>query len=189
MSFLKSLVDGFYKCLEAILVFCMVLMFILVFANVIMRFVFNSGLDISEELPRFMFVWMTFFGAVVAMRERTHIGVAIVITLLPSLGRKICWGICQILILICSIYMLYSTWLQHEIIYYNLSPVMQVSMFYVYGVSYIAAPLIGLNAIVNLIRLVLGQVAEHELILQSDDFAAELASDAAAQKEKTEARS
>ncbi len=189
MVFLKSLVDGFYKLLEAILVLCMVVMFALVFVNVVMRFGFNSGLDISEELPRFMFVWMTFFGAVIAMRERTHIGVAIVIMFLPSLGRKICWGICQILILICSIYMLYSTWLQHDIIYYNLSPVMQISMLFVYGVSYIAAPAIGLNAIVNLLRLFLGQVAEHELILQSDDHAAEMKKMAAEEKKETEVRS
>ncbi len=166
---LQSVVTWFYKALEAILVFCMVVMFVLVFANVVMRFGFNSGIDISEEVPRFMFVWMTFFGAVVAMRERTHIGVNIILMTLPKLGRKVCYALCQILILICCGYMLYSTHLQWEIIYYNLSPVLQVSMFFVFGVSYIAAPVIGLNVIANLVRLARGRVSDAELIQQPDD--------------------
>ena len=173
MTGLSFLVDKFYRLLDTILVFCMTVMFVLVFANVIMRFVFNSGIDISEELPRFMFVWMTFFGAVIATRERTHIGVGIVVMMLPRLGRQVCFGICQVLIFICSCYMLYSTYLQHEIIYYNLSPVMEISMFWVFGVSYIAAPAIGINALVNLIRLAMGEVGEAEMILQSEEVVAE----------------
>jgi TRAP-type C4-dicarboxylate transport system permease small subunit len=173
MGVLKSIVRGFYKALDAILVFCMAVMFVLIFVNVVMRFGFNSGIDISEEVPRFMFVWMTFFGAVTAMRERTHIGVGIVVMLLPRCGKQACYAICQVLIAICSAYMLYSTYLQHEIIYYNESPVLEVSMFWVFGVSYIAAPAIGINALVNLIRLACGQVGDAELILQSEEATAE----------------
>lgn len=173
MGVLGLFVHYFYKTLDTVLVFCMAVMFALVFVNVVMRFCFNSGIDISEELPRFMFVWMTFFGAVIATRERTHIGVGIVVMLLPHLGKQVCFAICQVLIFICSCYMLYSTYLQHEIIYYNLSPVMEISMFWVFGVSYIAAPAIGINALVNLVRLVCGRVGDAELVLQTEEAVAE----------------
>ena len=44
-------------------------MVVLVFANVLLRYGFNSGITLSEELSRWLFVWMTFLGAVVALRN------------------------------------------------------------------------------------------------------------------------
>jgi len=161
---LNSSLKGFDRLLEIILVVCLVVMFILVFINVVMRLVFNSGIDISEELPRFAFVWMCFVGAVVGMRRHSHLGVDMVVAALPLLGRKICWGISQAIMTVCSIYMLYGTYLQHDIIAKNASAVMQISMLYVYGISYLAGAAIIIICLANLVRLCLGQVEEHELI-------------------------
>lgn len=65
----------FIGSLEAIMVICISIMFLLVLINVLMRFIFNSGIDIAEELPRFLFVWMIFIGAVVAIKDQSHIRV------------------------------------------------------------------------------------------------------------------
>ena len=159
-----SLLKGFDRLLEVTLVVCMTVMFIFVFINVMMRLLMNSGIDISEELPRFAFVWMCFVGAVVGMRRHSHLGVDMVVAALPLLGRKICWGISQAIMAVCSAYMLYGTWLQHDIIEQNASAVMQISMLYVYGISYMAAAAIIVICLANLVRLALGQVEEHELI-------------------------
>ena len=160
----QSLLKGFDRLLEVTLVVCMIVMFIFVFINVMMRLLMNSGIDISEELPRFAFVWMCFVGAVVGMRRHSHLGVDMVVAALPLLGRKICWGISQAIMAVCSVYMLYGTWLQHDIIEQNASAVMQISMLYVYGISYMAGAAIIVICLANLIRLALGQVEEHELI-------------------------
>jgi TRAP-type C4-dicarboxylate transport system permease small subunit len=159
-----SALKGFDRLLEILLVGCMVVMFVLVFINVMMRLLFNSGIDISEELPRYAFVWMCFIGAVVGMRRHSHLGVDMVVAALPVLGRKVCWGISQAIMAICSGYMLYGTWLQHDIIRQNASPVMQISMLYVYGISYLAGAAIAVICLTNLVRLALGQVEENELI-------------------------
>ena len=50
-------------------------MVILVFGNVVLRYGFNSGIAISEELSRWLLVWLTFLGAIVALREHAHLGV------------------------------------------------------------------------------------------------------------------
>ena len=159
-----SLLKGFDRLLEVTLVVCMVVMFIFVFINVMMRLLMNSGIDISEELPRFAFVWMCFVGAVVGMRRHSHLGVDMVVAALPLFGRKVCWGISQAIMAVCSAYMLYGTWLQHDIIEKNASAVMQVSMLYVYGISYLAGAAIIVICLANLVRLALGQVEESELI-------------------------
>lgn len=158
------LLRGFDRLLEVVLVICMVLMFVLVFINVMMRLLFNSGIDISEELPRYAFVWMAFIGAVVGMRRHTHLGVDMVVAALPLFGRKVCWGISQAIMGICSLYMLYGTWLQHDIVKANASAVMQISMLWAYGISYLTGSAIGIICLANLVRLILGQVEEHELI-------------------------
>ena len=163
-QFMQSAIKGFDRLLEIVLVSCMAVMFVLVFINVIMRLFFNSGIDISEELPRYAFVWMCFVGGVLGMRRHSHLGVDMVVAALPVFGRKVCWGISQAIMAVCSLFMLYGTWLQHDIIRLNASPVMQISMLYVYGVSYLAGFAMALICVVNLIRLALGQVEEHELI-------------------------
>ena len=161
---LQSAIKGFDRLLEVTLVVCMVVMFIFVFINVMMRLLMNSGIDISEELPRFAFVWMCFIGGVVGMRRHSHLGVDMVVAALPLFGRKVCWGISQAIMAVCSAYILYGTWLQHEIIEQNASAVMQVSMLYVYGISYLAGAAIIVICLANLVRLVLGLVEESELI-------------------------
>jgi TRAP-type C4-dicarboxylate transport system permease small subunit len=161
---LHAAIKGFDRLLEIVLVLCMVVMFIFVFINVVLRLGFNSGIDISEELPRFAFVWMCFIGGVVGMRRHSHLGVDMVVAALPVLGRKVCWGISQVIMGVCSFYIFWGTWLQHDVIAQNSSAVMQVSMLYVYGVSYLAGAAIIIICLVNLIRLFLGQVEEHELI-------------------------
>jgi TRAP-type C4-dicarboxylate transport system permease small subunit len=161
---LRIVINGFYRLLEILLVVCMVVMFALVFVNVMMRLFLNSGIDVSEELPRYAFVWMTFIGAVVGMRKRTHLGVDMLVAVLPVFGRKVCWGLSQAIMLVCSFYMFYGTWLQHEVLADNASPVMQMSMLYAYGISYLASIAIGVICAANLARLFLGQVDEEELI-------------------------
>ena len=57
-----------------LVVACLAVMVVLVFGNVVLRYAFNSGISVSDELSRWLFVWITFMGAVVAMREGTHLG-------------------------------------------------------------------------------------------------------------------
>ena len=163
-EFVQTVKGWFYRLLEVVLVISMAVMFVLVFVNVMMRIFLNSGIDFAEEIPRFAFIWMTFVGAVIGMHRHTHLGVDMVVAALPVLGRKICWGISQAIMAVCSLYMLYGTWLQHEIITSNASPVLQMSMLWVYGVSYLTGTAITVICVSNLIRLVLGQVEESELI-------------------------
>lgn len=161
---LERLANGLVRLLEVVMVICMLVMLVMVFGNVVLRLAFNTGIDLSEEIPRFAFVWLTFLGAIVGMRKRAHLGVDLVVQLLPSAGRRVCWGISQAVMLVCCVYIVYGTWLQHDIIAGNASPVAQISMLWVYGVSYLTGTAIGLICLSNLLRLVTGHVRDDELI-------------------------
>jgi TRAP-type transport system small permease protein len=161
---LKKAIEAFFWTLEVIMVLCMLVMLVMVFGNVMLRIFLNTGIDLSEEMPRYAFVWMTFLGGIVGLHRRAHLGVDMVVQALPLLGRKICWGLSQFVMLVCSLYILYGTWLQHDILYNNSSPVAQISMLWVYGVSYVTGVGISVICAVNLVRLFLGLVDESELI-------------------------
>jgi TRAP-type C4-dicarboxylate transport system permease small subunit len=161
---LKAIADALTRALEVMMVLCMLVMLVMVFGNVMLRLFLNTGIDLSEEIPRYAFVWMTFLGAIVGMRRRAHLGVDMLVQALPLFGRKVCWGISQAIMLVCCVYIVYGTWLQHDIIKGNSSPVAQISMLWVLGVSYVTGTAIGLICASNLVRLFAGKVPENELI-------------------------
>jgi TRAP-type C4-dicarboxylate transport system permease small subunit len=84
------LIDRIQKLLEGMLVGLLAVMVVIVFANVVLRFVFHSGIAQTEELSRYAFVWLTFIGAVVVLREEGHLGVDSYVRRLSPYGRMAC---------------------------------------------------------------------------------------------------
>jgi len=76
---MKFLSDLFFKTVEVLLVVFLSAMVVMVFGNVVLRYGFNSGIISSEELSRFLFIWITFLGAIIAVREGTHLGLDTVV--------------------------------------------------------------------------------------------------------------
>src|ERR1044071_8404982 len=74
-------------------------MVVLVFSNVVMRYAFNSGIATSEELSRWLLVWLTFLGAIVALRQHAHLGVDTLVRALPPRGRFVCFVLSYVLML------------------------------------------------------------------------------------------
>ena len=57
---------------------CVSVMAVLVFSNVIARYVFNNSLAFSDEMSTYLFVFMSFMGTAIAARRRAHLGLSIV---------------------------------------------------------------------------------------------------------------
>lgn len=65
-------------------------MAILVFINVIARFIFNSPLAVTDEMSCYLFVLMSFMGTAIAARRKAHLGLTIVTEhLKPETAKKI----------------------------------------------------------------------------------------------------
>lgn len=143
----------FIGSLEAIMVICISIMFLLVLINVLIRFIFNSGIDIAEELPRFLFVWVIFIGAVVAIKDQSHIRVDLFIKKMPVLGQQMCQLASQVLMLICSITLIYGTWIESDILSTTYSPVLDVNMFLIFGISWLTGICIFISALINIISV------------------------------------
>jgi TRAP-type transport system small permease protein len=170
---MKKSVDLFFKVLELLVVACLVAMVIMVFGNVILRYAFNSGITVSEEMSRYCFIWLTYIGAMLAMREGEHLGVDTLVKHLPVGGKKACLFASEALMLFCNFLFVLGTWKMHELQVTNVSPVVGISMIWIYGVGYVVGGVMALFNLNVLYRLVTGQLREDELVqvVESEDVA------------------
>ena len=161
---LDTAIHWFFKFLELLVVLFMVAMVIMVFGNVVLRYAFNSGISISDEMSRYFFIWLTYIGAMVAMREGGHLGVDTVVKHLPLLGKKVCLFLSESLMLFCNAMFLLGTWKMHELNVSNVSPVVGLSMIWVYGIGYVVSVVMGVINLHVMYRLLTGQMSEAELV-------------------------
>jgi TRAP-type C4-dicarboxylate transport system permease small subunit len=168
----KKAVDLFFKLLELLVVIALVAMVIMVFGNVVLRYGFNSGITVSDEMSRYCFIWLTYIGAMVAMRDKGHLGVDTLVKHLPIGGKKFCLFLSEALMLFCNGVFLLGTWRMHELQVTNVSPVVGISMIWIYGIGYIVAVVMGIFNIHVLYRLFTGQLSEDELVqvVESEDM-------------------
>ena len=126
------IVDGGFKLMRVFIALCMLGMVVLVFGNVVLRYGFNSGISVSEELSRWLFVWLVFVGAVVALRDHAHLGMDSVVSRLPAWGKKVCFILSNLLMLGCVWLFFTGTWQQTVINLDNMAPATGLSSGYFY---------------------------------------------------------
>mgnify|MGYP002407034014 CR=1 FL=1 len=73
---------------EYFCVWTMAIMTVLVFIQVVMRYVFSNSLSWSEELARFIFLWLSWIGASYAVKERSHFRVEMFANMIKGPNRK-----------------------------------------------------------------------------------------------------
>lgn len=151
------------RVVEIVLVLLLAGMVVMVFANVVLRYGFNSGLNISEEMSRYFFVWLTFIGAILAFRDHAHVGVETFVRLLGRRGRIVCVVLSNLVIVICSAVLVWGTWKQHAINASMTAPVVGLSMVWVFGVTYVTGGLIGLIAFGRMAMALTGRVSAAEM--------------------------
>lgn len=86
------------------------LMTLLTFTNVVFRYVLNDNILWALELTVFMFAWMVLVGASYGVKRHFHIGVDVVINLLPNPMRKLFAVVAVSLCLAFSILLLVGAW-------------------------------------------------------------------------------
>ncbi len=165
---MKKLIDGYFKMLGVLMVLCLVGMVVLVFSNVVLRYAFNSGITSSEEVSRWLFVWLVFLGGIIALRERQHLGVEIVVRRLSVRGRKIALVISQLLILATLWLFLSGSWAQTLINLNVEAPATGLSMSIVYVVGIVFSLSAGALVFWDLLRVLTGRIDDEELVMVTE---------------------
>lgn len=150
---------------EALLAIGLAVMVLMVFGNVVLRYAFDSGITVSEEVSRFVFVWLTFGGAVLVFAAGGHIAMEAGLSRLPSAWRRALAALSNLLIAGCCVLMVQGGWAQARINLHNVAPVSGISKGAIYASALVAGLCIGLMALHNVWRLARGasadEVAQH----------------------------
>jgi TRAP-type C4-dicarboxylate transport system permease small subunit len=162
------------RSIENLLIIAFAVMIIMIFGNVVLRYLFNSGITMSDEASRMIFVWLTFGGAFLVALEGGHLGMTTVVQMLGLRGRWFARLLAEGLSLLCMTLLVWGCWLQSSINFSNLSPVLGVptAIFYLAGLA--CGLGIGLINIVTLIKLLSGRLPPEQLITgaESEELAA-----------------
>lgn len=132
---LRRWARGIKRAFELMIVACLAIMGILVFGNVVLRYGFNSGIAVSEELSRLLFVWLIFLGAVLASAERVHIGFDTLQRHVGKRTRRALIVFSGLLILAGSVIFIVGGYQQTLVNLANTYPVLGISYGWLYGVG------------------------------------------------------
>ena len=162
---MAGLLDAYCGLLKVAIALCLAAMVVLVFSNVVLRYVFNSGIATSEELSRWLLVWLTFLGAIVALRQHAHLGVDTLVRALPPRGRFICFIVSYALMLYADWLLTLGSWKQAVLTYGDTAPASGISV----GLFFYSSGLVfGVSAAVILVydafRVLTGAASKEELI-------------------------
>ncbi|HBP28549.1 MAG TPA: TRAP transporter small permease [Advenella kashmirensis] len=170
---MSKLILAYFTLLKFIIVACLAAMVVMVFSNVVMRYAFNTGLPVSEELARWCFVWLTFLGSILVLHDRSHLGVDLVIQALNPSMRKLC-------LIVASALMIYATWLilvgsvEQTILNMGASaPATGLSQGWFFGVGVVFALSTGIILIYQLIVLLKTPASELDAVITNHSSGAE----------------
>ena len=161
---MKRVGDTLSRITEWMMGALLAIMVVLVFGNAAGRYLFSTGFAASEELSRLAFVWLIFLGAILAVRERAHVGVDMLVQRFGPRGKKLSLAAMNLLILYAFLLFLQGSWQQTSIGFDTVTPVTAVPLaaFAIAGV--VASVAMGLLFIIDLVRLATGRVRESELV-------------------------
>lgn len=136
----NGIFDHFLNILLAVMV-------VVVFAQVIFRFVLEAPLPWSEEVARYTMVWITFLGAALAIEKLAHPKVEVFVNLLPIRIRV---PVHILAILLSCVFYLIIVYYGSQFVTSSImqpSAVMRIPMGYVYTVIPVSGLLLILNSL------------------------------------------
>lgn len=148
------------KCLckfeNFVLIFGLISCSLLLFANVVLRYIFESGIVWAEEYTKFAIMWVTFAGCGAGIRYSAHMSITALAEAVNEKIKRILSVIVHIVGLIFSAFLLvygakvtYSVYATSQ-----LSPAMEIPMYLVYISVPIGGALLIIRLIQSLVRII-----------------------------------
>ena len=168
---MDTVLRRYCRLLDGVIAACLAAMVVLVFGNVVLRYAFNSGIAVSEELSRWLFVWLTFMGGVVGLRQHAHLGTDMLVGRLGPIGKKACLVVAYALMLLMC-WMLFNGSLEQTKINWDVTaPSSGASMAWFYSVGLVFSVSAALVLLADLYRLLTGQASEADLVIVREEQA------------------
>ena len=147
------------RCLNWFLAILMAAMVVVISAQVWYRFVLNNPLSWSEEVGRYLFVWISFIGAGAGVRYQVHLGIDLMEKVLPPRVYRWTVILVNLMIQVFLLVIIYWGFKILGIIKFQQSPSMHISMRY----PYMAVPVGAIFMFINSVRVMVAALMNKEL--------------------------
>jgi TRAP-type C4-dicarboxylate transport system permease small subunit len=121
------------RLVEWMLTALSILIFVVVFLQVLFRYLLRQPLFWSEELPRYLLIWMSFLAAAVAQKQDAHINITLCLAPLSARARRLLKILTDAVILAFLWILIYSGGLVTSITAHHRSTALQLPMGLVYA--------------------------------------------------------
>ena len=164
---LRTLVNRINQITEMSGVVFFMIMLVVLLIQVFCRYIFNNALASPEEVARFTFLWATYAGIAVTVREKSHLRIEILPVFLPKTYDKFFKVLCEI---VNVLFFAYFVWISCDMVreIHDIG-VEGVAVPIAMWIVWLALPVYGaicvLNAAVNLIDLFNGNDEKSEVQL------------------------
>lgn len=151
---MRKIVEYYDKAEAHILAISLAVTTLLIFIQVILRYVFNSSLHWSEELARYVFIWQIWLGTSIAMKTDEHIRMDMLGNKLNERGKMILSIISNsLMLLFCLFLVCYGSELVHSMMRRGISsPALRIPMWVVYLALPASQLIVGMRLISRIIK-------------------------------------
>ncbi|WP_147635034.1 TRAP transporter small permease [Treponema pectinovorum] len=161
---MNKIINGLFKGIEAVIAIFLAVMITLVFANVVLRYLFNKGFAWSEEVARLCFIYLVYLGSIEAAKDNKHLLIDSILIKLPGITQKLVYILIQLII----IYLMYlMTFGSYGLMIQNLHDKWVATQFPIWGV-YLSGLFLGISiiiiSVINIVRLIFLKAPVSELI-------------------------
>lgn len=166
---MKKVLDTLFKGIEILIAFFLAVMITLVFANVVLRYLFSRGFAWSEEIARLCFIYLVYLGSIGAMRDNRHLLIDSFLGRIPVLCQKIIYALVQICIIWLMGILTAGSWGLAAQNLHDKWVTTHFPTFLVYTAGIITGVAIGIIALANMFRMFVLKIPVPELIKIRDD--------------------
>ena len=151
----RKIGNVYNKTEEYLLVSSLVFTVLLVFYQIIMRYVFNNSSFWSEELARYIFIWQIWLGASIGFKDDKHIKIGILTGRLRGKAKVFFSLLSNLLMLAFCVFLVVKGWEYLRLTYMlkKVTPALRYSYVYVY----ISLPLSALAVGFRMVGTVCGE--------------------------------
>jgi len=160
MNVLENITKGIDGILRKVVTATLGAMLILIFVQVVARYIFHHSLHFSEELARYLFVWTVFLCIPVVQRMGGHMTVGVITERISGMPLKIFRIVACTLTFVFMLIILQNGIMMVQRTSFQTSPAMQIKMSYIYYALPIGASAMLLNMLEELIRTLMTPASE-----------------------------
>lgn len=174
---MSAAMDKLFKGIQILIAVFLAVMIVLVFLNVVMRYVFDSGFAWSEEVARVCFIYLVYLGTIDAFRDNRHLGVEMLVEKAGPRGRKVMYAAIQLIIIWMMALLTFGSYTLAVSAIADRWVATGYPLVLINGIGVVTGVSIILLAASNLVAMVTGKREVLELMApkgdQSDEFAME----------------